>query len=101
MLMNSYPYGSAIRLSVAFTLVGTTTPADPSDVLLGVLQLPSTLQNFTFGNGQIVRDGAGLYHYDFLPIEPGRYEYTFEGIGLVEAGTPNIPFTVLNSNLAA
>lgn len=97
---NSYPFGSLIRFSVAFTQVGTTTPVDPTDVALSILQLPNASQVFTYLGGQIIRDGVGLYHYDFLPSAPGRWQYAFKGTGAVEAGTVNALFTVENSNFA-
>ena len=97
LIQNAYPFGSAIRISVVFTELGTTNLVDPTDVILSVAQQPNDPQQFTFGNGQVIRDGVGEYHYDFEPPTPGRWLYAWEGIGAVVAGTPNTVFNVLNS----
>lgn len=93
-MLNSYNFGSVIRFSVAFTDQTTGDPADPTDVKLRVQIFPNTYAEFTYLLAQVVRDGLGAYHCDYAPPYVGNGQYAWEGVGALEAATPNIPIQV-------
>lgn len=85
--MNSYGVGNLIRLSVTFTELVGQTPIDPTDVTLYIQNPDGTVDEFTYLDSQIVRDGVGLYHYDLPNPESGYYYYRFEGSGTIVAAS--------------
>jgi hypothetical protein len=58
---------------------------DPSDVLiyLGNPTADPAVQSFSYLNGDIVRDGVGVYHFDFIPPVHGWWEFKWQGTGVV------------------
>lgn len=97
---DNFPSGSLITLSVAITNQKTGLPADPTEVQLAVTQPDGSVVIFSYLDGQVIRDGVGLYHYDYLPPGPGRYSYAWEGTGAVAVGTCDTPFFVDASGFA-
>jgi hypothetical protein len=93
--------GNTVRLEVTFTdqTVTPPVPADPTDVTLKVAPLPplrGAVQVFTYSGGQVVRDGQGLYHSDFVLHNAGQYAVRWEGSGAVVAASE--PEQILRCN---
>jgi hypothetical protein len=84
-MSNFYDIGNIIRLSVAFTEIDGTTPIDPTAIQLNVRLFGGDVQSFTYANAQVLRDGAGLYHYDYMPDQAGLYYYRYFGTGAAVA----------------
>lgn len=78
--MKQYTAGTAIRLSVAFTVVATAAPVDPTTVT-GKVRKPDG-SNVTL---TVVKDSTGNYHADFTPSDLGMHTYELAGTGAAEA----------------
>lgn len=91
--MTSFDIGNVIRLSVAFT-DSSGTPVDPGSVQLNVRAAGDAVETFTYADNQIIKDGTGLYHYDYPPATPGLYYYRFIGTdGATAAGDSQFGIT--------
>jgi hypothetical protein len=73
--MGQYQNGQTVRLSAVFRLDGVE--ADPSSVSLRLSGAESRIVS-----SEIVKDGTGQYHYDFVP-DHGIYYYKWVGSGAV------------------
>jgi hypothetical protein len=95
--MNVYQIDTVIQINVTFYDVGLNQPADPATTALfvedpngNVTQIASNL---------IVRTGIGSYYFNFLPPEPGKWIYKWEGTGTVIATSKDTSFLVQASDL--
>ena len=82
-MANVYDVGDKIRLSVTFT--SGVTPTDPTAVVCKVKEPDGTITTATYALAQIIKDSAGVYHYDTTIDQAGRHWYRFEGTGTVVA----------------
>lgn len=91
---NVFPLLDTVTLSVEFTLAADGTAVDPVAVNLFIKD-PSGQQTLVAYPGDVVRDSAGLFHYDFTPGVPGVWFYKFQGTGGgVAATTKDATFQV-------
>ncbi|HUY68594.1 MAG TPA: hypothetical protein VMV79_04770 [Alphaproteobacteria bacterium] len=95
-MTNFYDCGDVVRLSADFSDIGGTL-ADPSAITLRVKQPDATVAVYTYPS-DVMRDGAGAYHYDLSISEPGDWYYRFEGSGAVQAASESL-FHVYKSNV--
>lgn len=72
--MSNFDIGNIVRLSVAFT-DSNNAPVDPGAISLNI----RPISTYTYVDNDIIRDGAGLYHYDYTPSAPGLYYYRYIG----------------------
>ena|SRR5487761_2034170 len=83
--MNSYVINEPVHLSVTFASGGTA--ADPTGVT-GKVRTPSgTITTYASGDGNLIRDGVGLYHLDITPTVAGVWSYRFIGTGVLVAAS--------------
>ena len=66
-----FTLGSRIRLTETFTDLIAGAPADPTTVTLKLHDPTGVETVFSYANGDITRDGIGVYHYDFTPTVTG------------------------------
>jgi hypothetical protein len=97
--MKSYPPDTKLRFSVTFTSALDGSPADPDDVILTLRHEDDPIIQFTYGNAEVVRDGVGLYHYDYQPTDAGDWRNAWKGTGSVVAATFDTPFRIFQSAL--
>ncbi|UBU10032.1 hypothetical protein [Nonomuraea gerenzanensis] len=64
----TYAFGAGVRLDTTVTNT-SGTPADPVSIEVSILLPDGTVS----GPHTPVHDGTGLYHYDYLPAQAGRY----------------------------
>lgn len=82
-MANIYDVGDKVRISCAFTSGGVAI--DPTTIVCKVKEPDLTLTTATYALAQIVKDSAGVYHYDFTIDQAGSHWYRFEGTGTVVA----------------
>lgn len=76
----SYPSGQPVRLTFhTFSDPAETTPADPDTVDLSI---EGTTGTHTWPGGDIVRESAGVFHYDALE-QPGHWPFHWTATGAV------------------
>lgn len=87
--MNTYPVGSAVRVTAAYSAAGTAT--DPTVVTCQIKDPTGTITAYTYGgSGGPVRDSTGNYHYDVDTPLAGVYAYRWEGTGTVIAAQEGV-----------
>lgn len=86
-MANTYPAGSLVRVTTAFTVSGVAT--DPSAITLQLKTPGSGVVSLVYGSSLIVRDGVGQYHYDWQTTLSGLYPYRWIGTGVVVAANEN------------
>jgi hypothetical protein len=42
---------------------------------------PPTTETYTLGDGDVIKDSVGHYHFDYTPQAAGIYRYRWEGAG--------------------
>jgi hypothetical protein len=99
--MNSYSIQTAVRMKDQFINVLTGQPADPSSVVLYVLDPHATRTLYVYGTDPVVRDGIGAYHFDVIVTVSGTWTYKWQGTGTVVATSPDTQFMVTPSVLIA
>ena len=72
--MNQYMLGATVRLSLTFTENGAGD--NPTTQTLEVRAPDGTTTN-----PALISDGAGVYHADFTPTQPGIHYYYGTGTG--------------------
>lgn len=71
--------GTTIESHVVFTPVGSTTPTDPSSVMLTVRDPTGAVNTYTFGVGSTVeRLSAGTYRALIVPAVKGRWWFVWK-----------------------
>jgi hypothetical protein len=83
--MNTYAYGSTVRISTAtaFTVGGVAT--DPTTVTLKIEEPDGTEVSYTYAAAQITRASAGSYYKDVTVDQAGTHTYRWVGTGAVAA----------------
>lgn len=85
-MANTYDIGDLARLDGAFTDADTGLNVDPTAIVLTVRPpAGAALQTYTYGSSAMVRDAAGLYHYDLNLPTAGVWHYRFTGTGTAVA----------------
>lgn len=86
-LYKPWVVGEAARSSIAI-VDPQGMPADPASLRIKVRSPAGTVTVIAYGTGEIVRDGAGRYHYDFVLAAPGvwitRWESDAPNAGAAE-----------------
>lgn len=85
----TYYVGSLTRLTVVFTSVVTSLPADPTTVALVVMAPDGTTVIYAYPS-PIVKDDIGSYHYDLSLTQVGNWQYEWQGTGAVTAVSAGI-----------
>ncbi|HEY1505778.1 MAG TPA: hypothetical protein VGF92_15845 [Stellaceae bacterium] len=92
-----YPLKSTITLSVDFSEIADGSVIDPPEVNLYLLD-PSQAQTVVSFPGDVIRDAAGVFHYDLVATLYGVWTYKFQGTGNgINATTEDITFEVKRS----
>lgn len=78
----SYPVGSLVRVSAAFT-DASGAAVDPTTVTLQVKTPAGTVTSYV--DPDVVHDGVGLYHYDIDGSTVGNWEYRWSSTGTGQA----------------
>jgi hypothetical protein len=86
--MDTYAVETTVRLSAAFTDLNSN-PIDPTTVTVELTDPTNTVNTVTDG---IIRDGVGLYHYDWTGDAVGFWFIRYQGTGAVTAA--NLPVQV-------
>jgi hypothetical protein len=77
--------GSLVRLENAFDIGGS--PADPTSLIFSIKPPGDGAAVTTYNYppaGNIVRDGTGLYHVDYIPAIAGPYVFSWNASGNME-----------------
>jgi hypothetical protein len=74
-----YNAQTLIRLTTVVTVASVL--ADPTAMTCKVIAPDGTVSDIT---ASIVKDSAGNYHADYLPLEVGAYQYEWIGTGSVQ-----------------
>lgn len=84
-LVKCFPWKSLVRLTATFTdFFGA--PVDPDSVTVRTNSPDLTVDVKVYGTDiEVVRDSEGKYHFDVNAIEPGDWEYRWEGTGIGQA----------------
>ena len=92
--MATYPEGTTVRVSWeyknALTNGGLYDPDNPKLTIKNPLG-EKTEEAYP---GNIVRDGVGLYHYDFVATIPGEYHFRAWATGAGAASSKKFSITV-------
>lgn len=94
--MTTYRTGATVRLVTLFTVAGV--PTDPSTVTLKLQDPAGALSTFTLAAAQVIQDGPGSYHRDFVATLAGTYVWRWEGTGAaagVDEGTTQVEASLL------
>lgn len=85
--VKSFPWGSLVRLTAAFTgLDGAAI--DPATVAVRTRKPDLSFTTQTYGtDAAVIRDGAGLYHCDIDASLHGAWTYRWESTGDGQAAT--------------
>jgi hypothetical protein len=83
--MNTYAYGSTVRISTTtvFTTGGVAT--DPTTVTLKVEQPDGTETTYTYAGGTVAKANTGSYYKDVQVSQHGTWTYKWIGTGAVAA----------------
>lgn len=98
--MNTYSIGSTVRLYATFRQTSDNTLANPDRVFFVIspytANMPNSSGTFEYGVGsEVVRDGTGTYHMDFLPPALEQvYKYTAYSLGNIYASCDDEEFWV-------
>jgi len=96
-------YGTSFELLT--TLVIEAAFVNSDDIYVdpnGVVQLLLLDPNGSLTTVEnMPRDGAGRFHYAFVPTVSGTYQYKFRGTGSVNVTSPDASFTVNSSTIIA
>lgn len=97
----AYPLGTEIQITGSFSNL-TGLLADPSTITL-FIQSPGmpqgTSNQYTYANGQVMRQSVGVYTFNLILTTPGTWYYAWEGTGQVQTATFDIPIQVQPSVL--
>ena len=79
----AYVIGDLVRVKVTWTDVNDV-PADPTTIVCRVKDPAGTVTVYTYALGQVIRESAGVYHYDVATgILGGWWWYRWEAAGTV------------------
>lgn len=76
----AYDIGDTLRLTVTFTSVINSTPADPTNVKL-IVKRPDLIEEEFLYPAIVQKDSIGIYHHDYSIDQNGRFWYRWEGTG--------------------
>ena len=96
-MANAYSPNQPVRMSVAFTVLGSLT--DPTTVALTVKDPNGTKTTYTYAASQVLKDSIGSYHFDVTPTISGSWFYGWQSTGTAAADSEAF-FTVLPSVVA-
>jgi len=96
--INIYDVGDLVKIKATFTVDGTLT--DPTTVK-GKWKLGSgDTTEYIYGTDtELVRESAGVFHFNVSPVANGTYYYRFEGTGAAQ-GAEEGTFQVRQSNFS-
>lgn len=87
---NSYPPNTLVRFSASFYNIAGVL-ADPSTTILWVGGPDGSVAQYN-----PIKDGVGLYHFDYTTATPGgRWYYRYVGQGAVQAQSLDTIFNVI------
>jgi hypothetical protein len=75
--MGVYNAGTAVRLSVSFTVGGSA--ADPATVIASTRNPLGVSAAYSYALSTITKDSTGHYHFDFTPTVAGSWAYSWTG----------------------
>lgn len=80
-MANSYHVGDAVRVSTASAFTDAAAAAFDPDIVRGkVLDPAGAVTTYVYGtDAELIRDGAGLYHFDINVDAEGTWYYRIEG----------------------
>lgn len=80
--MTTYLIGETIRLSATF-VDNDSDAIDPTTVTVEIKDRDSATNTvYVYGvDAEVVKDGVGLYHCDYLAVTAGMFDYSFIGSG--------------------
>jgi hypothetical protein len=85
-MITHFLLGNLVRLSATF-VNAAGAPVDPGFIILTIKLPDCSTETLTYANGDIIKDGIGLYHYDFLTTEAGLHYYLYDATGDVIAAS--------------
>ena len=95
--MHEYEIDTQLQLNGYFFNVALNVPADPTTVSLFVEDPTGDVTQIA--SDLIFRTGVGVYGSIFLPTGPGLWKYKWQGVGNVQATSPDTRFLVKASTL--
>lgn len=80
-MANIYQVGDAVRVATSTAFTDATPAAFDPDVVRGKFRDPSgNITTYVYGtDSELVKDGAGDYHFDITVDEAGTWYYRMEG----------------------
>ena len=94
MTVEAFDKGDRIRFAVEFKDGETDVASDPTAVTFRLRLLPAGEPIVkTLAAAQVIRDGAGLYHFDADIDASGDWAWRWEGTGALVAASEGTFFT--------
>lgn len=93
--MANYLVGETIRLSATF-VDNAGDVINPTVVTVEIKERDATTNTvYVYGvDSELVKDGVGLYHCDYLAVTAGMYDYSFIGSGAIGASAKQSYFRI-------
>ena len=83
-MINYYKKGQKVRVRCTFTVDGV--PTDPTTITCKIMDPSRNVTPYVYGtDGELVRDGTGVYHVDVVTDETQEWNFRFEGTGICTA----------------
>lgn len=92
MPVNTYDASTTVRLRSGFTVAQSGDPADPASVKLWVSDPSGTITEYT--EAEMTHESTGVFYMDVVLDMVGVWTYKWQGLGGVEAASPDIRIIV-------
>lgn len=86
-----YVVGQGVRSSVSFRAIVTGTLTDPTAVTFKKRAPDGTETTHVYGSDvNVIKDGTGRYHYDFIVTASGNWHTRWKGEGVLDAASEEV-----------
>ena len=93
--VNQYDFDTLITITGTFVAADGVTPVDPSTVTLYVRSPDGVRAQYT--GGALLKVSTGVYSYQVLASQTGRWSYKWVGSGSYAVSSPDVWFSVNQS----
>jgi hypothetical protein len=78
---NQYNLNTEVRLFASFFVENTDVAADPTEIVLYLLDPAGAQTEYTYAAADIVRTAVGQYYFTWLTSLAGTWLYKWQGLG--------------------
>jgi hypothetical protein len=89
----TYELDTLVQLNANFVVYGTATPIDPTDINVFVQSPDGVITVYTYPEA-VGRTNVGVYFYQLILTQVGRWRYKWQGIGAAEVSSPDTDMLV-------